>query len=77
MKEEGKAADQEWLDKNVWMIRKKKRLFKQDPAEMIVWDPSTYTFDRDGQQSTVREYFKDYYGIELQYPHVSMVVNHP
>lgn len=68
MREEGKTA--EWLDKNMWMIRKKKHLFKQDPSEMIVWDPSTYTFDWNGRPTTVMEYFREYYGIELKYPNV-------
>jgi len=68
MREEGKTV--EWLDKNMWMIRKKKRLFKHNPADMIEWDPSTFTFDWNGQPTTVLEYFYKYYGIELKYPKV-------
>ena len=37
---------------------------------MIEWDPSAYTFDWNGQQTTVREYFREYYGIDLKYPNV-------
>ena len=70
MREEGKAADPQWLEKNVWMIRKKKRLFKLEPAAMIEWEPSTYTFDWNGKQITVGEYYKEYYGIELKYSNV-------
>jgi len=76
MREEGRAADREWLDKNVWMIRKKKRLFKQETTEMIEWEPSAYTFDWNGRQTTVQEYFKDYYGIELKYPNVRRWSHH-
>lgn len=70
MSEEGKAADPQWLEKNVWMIRKKKRLFKLEPSMMIVWDPSEYTFDWNGRQVTVKDYFQEHYGIQLKYPQV-------
>ena len=69
---EGKT--EEWFEKNKWMIRKKKRLYKQEPQAMIEWDPSRFTFDWEGKPTTVAEYFREYYGIDLQYHNVSLRV---
>ena len=66
----GEGKDQAWLDKNVWFVRKKKRIYKQDPDEMIEWEPSSYTFDWNGRQITVADYYREYYGVRLKYPEV-------
>ena len=71
MNEEGKTS--EWLEKNEWFIRKKRKAYKQEPSSMIEWNPAVYTFTWHDRDITVEDYYREYYGVILKFPKVNYV----